>query len=190
MDLYEVQTVEATTTTQGTPIWMVSMRKPDGGIHCHAFPPSVIEWRMAEYGLTDIDEALDVVLHEPYLPDGRGRDDAAVRVGLVTSTRPDAEAITLFNAASTADAQAAHLARIADVKAARVRVAASGKGADPLDVIRRNHQVTPAGVRMKRELVDVARWQAVYGALPVPPSPDHPLLSRPRNNDETEGPRA
>lgn len=190
MDLYEVLTAEATATAQGTPIWMVSMRKPDGSIHCHTFPPSAIEWRMAEYGLTDVDEALDVILHEPYLPDGRGRDDAAVRVGLVTSTRPDAEAITLFNAASTADARAAHLARIADVKAARVRVAASGKGADPLDTVRRNHRVTPTGIREKRELVDVARWQAVYGALPVALSPDRPLLRRPRNTDETEGPRA
>ncbi|MCI3246300.1 hypothetical protein [Streptomyces spinosisporus] len=178
MDTYEVQAADATTTSTGTPIWMVTMRKPDGSIHCHTFPPSTIEWRMAEYELVNPDEALDIVLHEPYLPDAPGRDDAALRVGLVTSTRPDAEAITLFNAASTADARAAHRLRVADAKTSRVQVLPPSGEEDPLNVIRANHGVTARGIRAKRERVDIARWQMVYGELPVPLSPERPLLGQ------------
>lgn len=176
--------------TRGTPRWYVHKIHEDGTEGGHVFPKETLEWRAAEYGLTDVDEILDVILHEPYVPDTPDQDDAAARVGLVTSTTPDAEPITLFNAASTTDAWMAHRLRIADTKATRALVTAPTKTKNPLDVIRLNHGMTARGVRAKRERVDVTRWQMVYGALPVALSPDRPLLSRPRNTEETEGPRA
>lgn len=154
--------------TRGAPRWAVHYVDQDGVGGGHIFPKDTLEWRAAEYGITDIDELLDMILHEPHLPDFPDRDDAALRAGLVTSTRPDAEAVTLFNAAATSDALAAHRLRIAGAKKTRARVVPPGKGRDPLDVIRAQHGITAAGVRAKAELVDVHRWQLLYGGLPVP----------------------
>lgn len=155
-------------TRGSSPRWAVHMVDQDGAGSGLVFPHETLEWRAAEYGLTDVTEILDMVLHEPHLPDAPDRDDAAVRAGLVTSTAPDAEPITLFNAPSTADALAAHRLRIADAKASRAQVHPSGKGADPLDVIRERHGIDPARMRAKREAVDEHRWELLYGGLPVP----------------------
>jgi hypothetical protein len=154
---------------RGAPRWLVHQVDQDGAGFAHIFPKDTLEWRAAEYGVADADELLDLILHEPHLPDVPDRDDAAARVGLVTSSRPDAEPITLFNAASTADARDAHRLRIAAAKQATAHVRPAAKGKDPLDAIRIQHGITVAGVREKREIVDVHRWQLVYGDLPVQP---------------------
>jgi hypothetical protein len=177
--LYTVDSV-APRMSRGTLYWSVHKTAPDGSGHGHAFPTDTLEWRAAEYGLTDIDEILDMILHEPHLPDEPDRDDAAARAGFVTSTRPNAEPITLFNARSSADALTAHRLRITDAKQTRAHVRPPTKGKDPLDTIRAAHGITPAGLRAKREAVDIQRWQLVYGDLPVrPPSPSS-LLEVPR----------
>lgn len=162
MDTYEVLAAEATATAQGTPIWMVSMLKPDGTIHVHTFPPSAIEWRMAEYGLDSIDEALDIVLHEPYAADPldpmQAASDPAGRAGMkvrLPGTTVD-EPIRLHNAPTIAEARAAHRLRIADAKT-RVRVTPPKGKTDPLDTIRTNHGVTEEGLKAKAAHVDAAR---------------------------------
>lgn len=33
----------------------------------HVMPVDIFEWRSAEYGIDDLDELIDIVLHEPYL---------------------------------------------------------------------------------------------------------------------------
>lgn len=166
--------------TRGAPRWVVHHVDQDGNGGGYIFPKETLEWRAAEYGLTDVDEILDMILHELHLPDEPDKDDAAARAGMVTSNRPDAEPITLFNAASTADALAAHRLRIADAKQTRAHVRPPAKGKNPLDLIRAAHGITAAGMRAKREAVDVHRWQLVYGDLPVrPPSPSS-LLEVPR----------
>lgn len=154
--------------TRGAPRWTVHHIDPDGNGGGYVFPKEQLEWRAAEYGLTDAGEILDMILHEFHLPDVPDRDDAAARVGLVTSDRPDAEPITLFNAASTPDALAAHRLRIAEAKRATAHVRPPAKGKDPLDIIRTQHGITAAGVRAKRMAVDIHRWGLVYGDLPVP----------------------
>lgn len=176
MDTYVVQSTEKKTNGQGVPIWLVSMLKPDGGVHCHAFPPSAIEWRMAEYGLDSVDEALDVLLHEPFATSPsdplQARDDAAVRVGMVVRTPGPVvgyEPIRLHNADTIADAREAHRIRIADAKT-RIQVVAPKGRLDPLDTIRQQHGVTEEGLRQKQELVDAAR-RAVRGET-VRPTPD------------------
>ncbi|MFF4346817.1 hypothetical protein [Streptomyces sp. NPDC001530] len=154
--------------TNGVPRWLVHKIDQDGNGSGYVFPKDTLEWRAAEYGLTDVDEILDMILHEPHLPDQPDRDDAAARVGLVTSASPDAEPITLFNAASTADALTSHRLRIDDAKQVRAQVRPPSKGKNPLDVIRANHGITASGLRAKRERVDIHRWQLLYGDLPVP----------------------
>ena len=165
--------------SRGELYWVVHKIASDGSGHGHAFPTETLEWRAAEYGLTDVDEILDIILHEPYLPDEPDRDDAAARAGLVTSTRPGAAPITLYNAASTADALAAHRLRIGEVKQTRARVVAP-RGKDPLDEIRRAPGIVPDRLRAKREAVDTHRWQLLYGALPVPLVSPSSLLEVPR----------
>lgn len=156
--------------------WCVHYIDQDSNGGGHVFPAETVDWRAAEYGLTDIDEILDVILHEPHLPDTVDRDDAALRAGWVTSYAAGAEPVTLFTAASTVDAYAAHRIRIDDTKVRRTLVTAPGKGRNPLDVIRRQG-VDLASMRAKRELVDTHRWQLVYGALPVAPRPLIPSSS-------------
>ncbi|MFI6854479.1 hypothetical protein [Streptomyces sp. NPDC050416] len=175
MDIYQVETVEATTTAQGTPIWMVSMRKPDGSIHAHTFPPSTIEWRMAEYGLDSVDEALDIILHEPWATDPTdpiaGREDPAVRAGMTVlqAGAATAEPIRLHNAPTIADAREAHRLRIADAKT-RIRITPPKGKQDPLDIIRQQHGVTGEGLRQKAALVDSVR-RAMRGE-PAPRNAD------------------
>lgn len=161
--------------TRGVPRWAVHHIDQDGQGGGYVFPKDMLEWRAAEYGISDVDELLDMVLHEPHLPETPDRDDAALRAGLVTSTTTDAEPITLFNARSTADALTAHRLRIADTKLVRAHVRGPGKGADPLDTIRLQHGITAHGVRAKREAVDTHRWGLVYGGLPV----DHLISTLP-----------
>lgn len=161
MDTYEVQEVGMTTNGQGAHTWLVSLLKPDGTIHCHAFPPSAIEWRMAEYQLDSIDEALDMVLHEPWAVDPMDTfqklPDPAAQAGMVTRLpgRASDEPVRLHNAPTITDAREAHRLRIADAKT-RVQVKAPKGKPDPLDVIRQ-HGVTERGLRIKTALVDAAR---------------------------------
>ena len=154
--------------TRGAPHWVVHHIDQAGAGGGYVFPKDMLEWRAAEFGLTDVDEILDMVLHEPWLPETQGPDDPAARAGLVTSTRPDAQPITLFNAASTADALAAHRLRIAEVQRVHAHMRAPARGKNPLDAIRTQHGITADGVRIKREAVDIHRWQLLYGDLPVP----------------------
>lgn len=172
MDEYVVQSAEKTSNRQGQPIWLVSMQKPDGTIHCHAFPPSAVEWRMAEYELGNVDEALDIVLHEPFATNPadplQARDDAAVRAGMVVRAPGpalDYEPITLHSADTIKDARDAHRIRISDAKT-RVQVKAPKGKPDPLDAIRQ-YGVTDEGLRQKATLVDAAR-RSVRGEAPMP----------------------
>lgn len=179
MNDYTVSDVESLADRAGREWWHVRMTKPDGTGHVHAFPKETLEWRAAEYGLTDIGEILDIVLHEPYrIPETdpqRMHEDPALEAGIgVTAGRPigrfkagDRIPVTLYSAASTAVALAAHRLRIEHTKKNLTRVV-SPKGTDPLDVIRAGHGVDPGRVRVKRELVDVHRWNRLYGGLPVP----------------------
>lgn len=148
-----VRTVESAAATRvgAVDCWQVVTRaKGDGGI-THVFPQNTLEWRAAEYGIdpADVDALLDVVLHEQLF-------DA--------DTAAEAEQ-ALRAARSTTDARTGHLARIAAVKE-RHRIALAEGG--PLDVIRTRPGISAAGVRVKRELVDVHRWSQLYGGLPVP----------------------
>lgn len=132
--------------------WHVVTRATDGHGLTHVFPKSTLEWRAAEYGLdpADVDTLLDVVLHEQLL-------DEETAAGAVNS---------LFTVRSTADARSAYLDRISAWKQ-RERIVLDGKSR-VLDVIRARPEITSDGVRAKRELVDVHRWRALYGGLPVP----------------------
>jgi hypothetical protein len=155
-DEYIVESVEE---HEGSPAWRIRMRKPDGTYHAHIMPKATLEWRAAEYGITDVDELLDIALHEPFAPPTDAQ--AALIEGVTRDTGP-----TLYEATSTADARAAHRARIARAKTERITV--RNGNSDPLAVIRWNHYIIdPDRMRAKRELVDERRWRMQYGGLPV-----------------------
>ena len=164
-DEYTVEDVAEGATGSGAHYWEVIMRRPDGKLHGYAFPKDSLEWRAAEYGLSDPAEILDVVLHEPFKP----RPASVTATSLVTPAarvKPAEEPVTLWTAKSTSEARAAHLALIASVKSERVRVI------DPrglLAHITTRTGMTTEGVRAKQERVDVRRWEKLYGGLPVAP---------------------
>lgn len=139
--------------------WQVITRaKGDGGI-THLFPKATLEWRAAEYGIdpADVDTLLDVVLHEQLFDD----DTAA------------AAESDLAAAHSTTEARTGHLARIATFKE-QYRIVMDAGG--PLDVIRARPAISAQGVRDKQELVDIHRWNKLYGGLPVRVSPAEEAL--------------
>ncbi|MEV7926094.1 hypothetical protein [Kitasatospora sp. NPDC088779] len=176
-----------------TKCWQVRQQRSDGH-HITIFPTSALEWRAAEYdidpGTPDgLDQIIDMLLHEPFVPDPiehRHADPAAAKGLTAPATQAihglavgDTAPVTLHNAPDRATARAAHLERIAHVKRTRVtvtagpaagklRAAAAQPAADPLDVIRRSHGITPEGVAAKVEVVEQARQQL---ALPQPPPP-------------------
>jgi hypothetical protein len=118
----------------GTDCWFIHQLRPDGQAHLHVLPVDTLAWRAAEYGIdpADLDTLLDVVLHEPHMPDdGRPQSTPASR---------DA-------------ARADLLQRIADTKANRVRIVSPPRrgpsgapSADPLDLIR-HHTINPDRAR-------------------------------------------
>lgn len=165
------------TARSGAPCWKVQYLRPDGNAYWHVFPHATLEWRMAEYQLDNVDEALDMILHEPHASDPMdpllARDDSAVRRGMVTRTPGpvlDYDATRLHNADTIDDAREAHRIRIADAKESRVRIVPPTSEPDPLDMIRQRHGCTQDGIRAKTELVDQAR--RAYRGETAPPVDD------------------
>jgi hypothetical protein len=37
-------------------------------LYLHMFNTDILEWRAAEYGINDLDEIVDMIMHEPYMP--------------------------------------------------------------------------------------------------------------------------
>lgn len=151
-------------------LWYVQYEDPEGTGHTHVFPKSTLEWRAAEYGLTDPAEILDVILHEPHIPDPTPRSGFRSLTNPVKRAAVAPEPVTLYTATSTSDARDAHLERIEATKTAKVCV--TNPPSDPLAVIREAHGITADGLRAKREVVDTSRWCHLYGGLPVTPPAD------------------
>lgn len=147
-------------------LWQITYQNKAGEVRNHLFPKATLEWRAAEYGLDDVDEILDIILHEPYAPPEQSAAPLSLLAAPAKTVSRPTPRITLYTAESTAQARDAHRQRIADVKTNDARISPP-KGADPLDHIRRNHGITPDGLRAKREQVDTHRWKRLYGGLPV-----------------------
>jgi hypothetical protein len=145
-------------------LWYVQYQKPNG-LQTHWFHVSTLEWRAAEYGLDDVAEILDIVLHEPFMDPEIQRGATVESLLNPAPARPAVTTpVTLWTAQTTTQARDAHRQRIRNAKA-RVRVVAAG---DPLAVIRERHGITPEGIAAKRETVDTHRWITRYGSLPAP----------------------
>ncbi|MFJ8043786.1 hypothetical protein ACIRBX_25120 [Kitasatospora sp. NPDC096147] len=182
LEKYEI--TEVTRTRIGlTECWQVRQLRPDGEHHIAVFPAATLEWRAAEYDIdhttkAGLDQILDIVLHEPFLPDplqDRDQDPAAAKGLTAPSTQAlhglavgDQAPVTLHNAPDRATARAAHLERIAHLKRTGINVVsptpptrpgglARAAAPDPLDLIRAGHGITAAGVTAKTALVEQAR---------------------------------
>ncbi|MGW4694864.1 hypothetical protein ACWEO1_21100 [Kitasatospora cineracea] len=169
--------------------WEIRQERPDGQHHLTIFPTSSLEWRAAEYDIDHrtpdgLDQILDMLLHEPFLPDPLSAPASTAAKGLAAT---DPAPVTLHNAPDRATARAAHLERIARTKQTRVTVTAApaptGKtgvtaaraATDPLEVIRANHGITPEGVAEKTEFVEQARRRF---ARRQPTAPYRPAANR------------
>lgn len=170
-----VESVDTYFPNSHTECWAVLMTRPDGARHAYVFPKSTLEWRAAEYdfGPGDIDTLLDVVMHEQFVHSPGGEiEDPAARQGMLspalessgTTRKGDLVPTDLFNAPTIQQAREAHLARIEHAKATRGRVRPPAKGPDPLDRIRTEHGITPAGIAAKARTVDLHR-RAMRGQL-------------------------
>lgn len=140
-----IRLVDYTLTEADGQQWVTVVKDIDadtGGVtrNIHRFPAATVSIRAGEYGLTGLDEALDVVLHEPFLTD----DPAAA---LLTARSIDA-------------ARIAHLERIAAVK--RVHAKRSGQK-DTGDVLTR----LGAALRIDPDLAraHAARTRAIRARL-------------------------
>jgi hypothetical protein len=179
MQEWQVLSVEEWVSGSGTECWMVGYRRPDGALHSHVFPKFTLAQRVAEYDLdpADVDTILDIVLHEPFIPDpiANHANDPAAKKGMTTTAKRaegrvkegDQVPTWLFNADTLDDARQAHLERVRHCKANTIRIApaATTPGAraagDPLDVIRAAYQHDEHDVRQRRELVETERADAL-----------------------------
>ena len=179
-DNYTVTRVREYYPNPMTACWQLMILKPDGYGHGMAFPKATLEYRAGEYGIDpeDTETLLDIVLHEPFLPDlsdpASHATDPAWQLG-VKGRAPyslgriragDTVPADLWTAASINDARTAHLTRIDHVKTNIVRVtsavktgAASARGSDPLDLIRA-HPINPDRVKAHAAVVHMRRQQA------------------------------
>jgi hypothetical protein len=133
--------------------WQVDTQLADGSVHLHAFPLEALEWRAAEYNipLEDVDQLLDIVLHERLVTEGPPTLEEA----------PDADAARLL-----------HLSRIEAVKAGvmQVRVpAARGKELEVFAALKSAHRrlASEEGVATKAGLVSQARNAARRQSRPL-----------------------
>ncbi|MET9517409.1 hypothetical protein [Streptomyces sp. NPDC002994] len=181
---YEVISVTEYFPNPDTPCWMVTMRRPDNGLHQFLFPQATLAHRAAEYGIdaADTDTLLDIVLHEQFAPHPEdpvtAADDPVAKAGLrspAVASRGtvrvgDLVPTTLYTASTTAEARVAHLMRIEHAKTHVVRVAApsDAQAADPLDVIRRT-PVDAAAVTKLRARVDENRRRLQGERIPRQP---------------------
>lgn len=174
---------------EAVPCWRVRTTDTLGRETEHIFPHVTLAWRAAEYGIDPTDTAtlLDVILHEPFLPDLEDPDaaaaDPAAKAGMTVPARQahgktrkgDPEPVRLRNANTIADARVAHLLRINAIKA-QVRIdAPAGKGADnPLQQIH-DTPVDPAVVAQLAVRVDETRRRYRGERIPRTPQPATPV---------------
>lgn len=164
--------------------WHVGLTRPDGARGVHIFPASIFAQYAAELDIdpADADTLLDVVLHEPYIPqESPGRPPAQTLLvatpdgvkepaaALKATAEGSGERLTPFTAATLAHAREAHLERIARAKervqivppAAKTSAGARGRArtpADPLQVIRQHiARIDPDELAERRRMVDQAR---------------------------------
>lgn len=173
---WEVVDLHAGYLAPDVPGWQVYLRDPNGVIRLHSLPQAALDWRLAEYGLATVAEALDVVLHETYA-DPEPEDTVPTMTSVVQTNQVKTQTVdakvtrrpTLFEAKSTEEAKTAHLARVAEVKANKLQVV------DPngmLTHITDGYAPSEASLLTKREIVDTHRWLKLYGGLPQDPIPD------------------
>jgi hypothetical protein len=125
---------EVTDVVEGTlakePAWMFILTAPDGTQAAHMMHKYVFEARAIEYDLhpeDDLDEILDMVLHEHHIPQ-EDPDDPAAAEGYVTKDAAgDTVAADLFVAETIQDAREAHQIRIRKVKRERLNVTISDR---------------------------------------------------------------
>jgi hypothetical protein len=185
-DTYTVTRVNEYHPNPYTECWQLMMLKPDGFGHGYLFPKATLEYRAGEYGIDpeDTETLLDIVLHEPFLPDlsdpASHTSDPAWQLGvrghalhpLGRIRAGDMVPADLWTASTIDDARTAHLARIDHVKSNIVRVTSAVKagmaarGGDPLDLIRA-HPIDPDGVKRHAALVHIRRQQARGARFPA-----------------------
>lgn len=173
--------------TDSTPCWRVRSTDAQGRIHEHIFPEVTLTWRAAEYGIDPADTAtlLDIVLHEPFLPDLDDPDEAAkdpaAKAGLTVPARiangrvreGDPVPARLHNAATIDDARTAHLLRITEAKKQRRVDPPAGKQ-NPLQSIL-DTVIDPAQVADFAERVDQTRRRLRGERIPRTSQPAAPL---------------
>lgn len=150
-------------------LWYVTYQLPDGTVRNHFFPPEAFAWRAAEYGFDDPAEILDVILHELLVPP----ETAPAPQSFTAShahrrpAAPGADLPTLFQCTSTVQARDAHRQRITAVKETIATITAPADQPSLLGGLVAAVSLDAGDVLAKMQLVDVYRWEAVYGALPV-----------------------
>ena len=184
-----IMTVESATAdlVGDTDCWRVIVKDGTGAGYNHVFPVSTLAWRAAEYGIdtTDTETLLDVILHEPHLPDLDDPDEAAkdpaARAGMTVPSpishgrvrKGDLVPVRLHNALTIDDARAAHLMRINAIKTT-VRIDLPTGKPSPLKPIH-DAGVDPAKVADFAKRVDETRRRIRGERIPKNPQPTVPI---------------
>jgi hypothetical protein len=195
--------------------WVVETSTSTGVTHGIVFPLYSFEARAAEYGFdwsdqTQLDQVINIVLHELFIPDPTNPDnffnDAAMAAGITTRAHyahkhvevGDKVPVHLYNAPDIDTARDAMLVRLDAVQKNGVRVASSrmmkqsslrgmaaerGATEDHLNIFRREHNIT--GDRYAEVADFTSRVRESYlSSVPVEAAP---IALPPRNVKEMRG---
>jgi hypothetical protein len=179
--VFTISGVTEYTLHNGVECWVVGLVNERGQKYPYQFPKFAVEQRIAEYDLdpTDIAGAIDIILHEPHIPDPTDSvnfaTDAAAKKGMMAASvkargaikRGQQVPLHLGNAPDRATAKAAHQARVDEVKSRITFNSGKGKGllskgdtTDPLKTILDNHGVTDEGLSARTSYV---KWLMAAG---------------------------
>lgn len=153
--------------------WQVLMQDAETGMrHAHIFPHTVFQIRSAEYDIDpdDIETLLDIVLHEPHIPEPTFPHNHAADAGLLAGHTVQDNGVTvpawLYNANTIVQARSAHLERIRHVKE-NVLLVRTQPG-DLLDAIREAHSPDAEFIATTREHVLHTRRLIAKAQAPDP----------------------
>lgn len=151
--------LEETTDDKGRPGWLIVYQVPEEVSPDREFrlavSPLLVETRAAEYGLSTVDEVLDVLVYEPLLGMAQAAGDLPMIVPALLS--PDEARAQILGQIETLRNKHGRVT----VPQAQAETKARTAAADPLKPIRDSTRIDP--IRMAALRVRIARYRAAEG---------------------------
>jgi hypothetical protein len=133
----------------------------DKHYNMHCFSTHVLEWRSAEYGVTDLNALVEIVLNEPHIEPTRHLNMSLAEARISHTGKAHAAAIALQVTESLP--KSARKAQMLNAGIPQAYVDAVD--VNPFERIKQLSPITPAGVAAKKAYVDKLRAATIQGLV-------------------------